>query len=100
MIYDIEICTSDVYIFIIYGLMLLQDKEFIDDSPKSRSEFSKDKNDDINDKEINNKYLLPRLQKQFENSDATNKLQNVSSTSMQILIINKILSFLMHYIIL
>lgn len=69
-----------------YTFVLLQDKEFIDDSPKSRSEFSKDKNDEINDKELNNKYLLPRLQKQFENSDATNKLQNVSSTSMQILI--------------
>lgn len=60
---------------------MLQDN--IDDSSKSRSEFSKDKNDETNDtKEMNNKYLPPRLQKQFEqSSDSTNKVQNVSSTS-------------------
>lgn len=51
-----------------------------DDSSKSL----KDKNDDnLNDnKDINNKYLPPRLQKQYEqNSDGTNKVQNSSSTS-------------------
>jgi len=50
---------------------------------KSRSEFLKDKNDESNDnKEINNKYLPPRLQKQFEqNNDSVNKVQNISSTS-------------------
>jgi len=62
--------------------MLFQDKEIIDNSPKSHTEFSKDKNEENNDKEINNKYLPPRLQKQFEqNNDTTNKVQNISSTS-------------------
>lgn len=64
-------------------MLLFQDKEVIDNLLKSRSEFSKDKNDESNDnKEINNKYLPPRLQKQFEpNNDTTNKILNVSSTS-------------------
>lgn len=63
-------------------MLFLKDKEFIDDSPKSRLEFSKDKNDESNDtKEMSNKYLPPRL-KQFEQiNDSTNKVQNVSSTS-------------------
>lgn len=45
-----------------------------------RSELLKD-NDDSNDKEMNNKYLAPRPQKQFEHNNDTNKVQNVSSTS-------------------
>lgn len=63
--------------------MSLQDKEFIDDSSKFRSELSKDKYDESNDnKEINNKYLPSRQQKQFDQSiDSTNKAQNVSSSS-------------------
>jgi len=62
---------------------LLQDKEFIDDPSVWRSDLSKDKYDESNDnKEINNKYLPSRLQKQFEqNNDASSKAQNVSSTS-------------------
>ncbi|XP_015378498.1 PREDICTED: myb-like protein F, partial [Diuraphis noxia] len=58
------------------------DKEFIDDSSVCRSDLSKDKYDESNDnKEINNKYLPSRLQKQFEqNNDVSNKAQNVSST--------------------
>jgi len=64
--------------------MLFQDKEFIDDPLKFRSELSKDKYDESNDnKETNTKYLSSRLQKQFEqNNDTTNKAQNVSSTSI------------------
>lgn len=64
-------------------LMLLQDNEVTINLLKSRSEFSKDKNDESNDnKEINNKYLPPRLQKQFEqNNDSINKVQNITSTS-------------------
>lgn len=67
--------------------MLFQDKEFVDDPSKFRSELSKDKYDESNDnKEINTKYLSSRLQKQFEqNNDASNKAQNVSSTSKIIL---------------
>lgn len=62
---------------------MFQDKEFIDDTSKFRSELSKDKYDESNDnKEINTKYLSSRLQKQFEqNNDTSNKAQNVSSTS-------------------
>lgn len=62
---------------------MLQDKELIDDSSVCRSDLSKDKYDESNDnKEINNKYLPSRLQKQFEqNNDVSNKAQNVSSTS-------------------
>lgn len=64
-------------------IKFFQDKEFTDDSLKSRSELSKD---EINDnKEINNKYLSSRLQKQFDqNIDLTNKAQNVSSSSKNI----------------
>jgi len=64
-------------------LSFLQDKEFLDDASKFRSELTKDKYDESNDnKEINNKYLPSRLQKQFEqNNDASIKAQNVSSTS-------------------
>jgi len=62
---------------------LLQDKEFIDDSSVCRSDLSKDKYEESNDnKEMNNKYLPSRLQKQFEqNNDVSNKAQNVSSSS-------------------
>jgi len=63
-------------------MSLLQDKEFIDDSSKFRSELSKDKYDESNDNKENNKYLSSRLHKQFEqNNDNTNKAQNISSTS-------------------
>lgn len=68
---------------------MLQDKEFKDDSPKSRSELLKDKNIEAND----NKYLSLRLQKQFEqNNDIANKAQHISS-SKNILKIILILKF-------
>lgn len=61
--------------------IFFQNKEFSDDSPKSRFEVSKEKNDESNDsKEINNKFLPSRLQKQFEQND-TNKSLNASSIS-------------------
>jgi len=67
--------------------MSFQDKEFLDDPSKSRSELSKDKYDESNDnKEVTTKYLPSRLQKQFEqNNDTSNKAQNVSSTSKMII---------------
>jgi len=76
-----------IYIFLNGGFMLFQDEEFLDDPSKFRSELPKDKYDESNDnKEMNTKYLPLRLQKQFEqNNDASNKAQNVSSTSKMII---------------
>lgn len=59
------------------------------------SKFLKDKNDEkLNDnKEINDKFLPPRLQMQYEqNNDGTNKVQNSLSTSKYLFIIKKILT--------
>lgn len=59
----------------------------MDDSLKSRSELSKDMNDESNDNKEINKYASSRLQKQFEpNSDITNKVQNISSSIFNFLI--------------
>lgn len=62
-------------------MLLLQNKDFLDDSPKSRSELSKDMIDECNDTKEMNKYVSSRLQKQFEpNSDISTKVQNISSS--------------------
>lgn len=59
-----------------------QDKEFIENLPKSRFELSKDINDENYDnKETNNKLLPQRPQKQFEQNNDSTKVLNVSSTS-------------------
>lgn len=61
-------------------MLLFQNKDFMDDSSKVRSELSKDTNDECNDNKEMNKYASSRHQKQFEpNSDITNKVQNISS---------------------
>lgn len=64
--------------------IFFQNKEFSDNSPKSRFEVSKEKNDESNDsKEMNNKFLPSRLQKQFEQNNDTNKSLNASSISKE-----------------
>lgn len=63
-----------------------QDKEFIENSPKSRFELSKDINDENYDiKETNNKLLPQRPQKQFEQNNDSTKVLN-ASTSKTIII--------------